>query len=237
MQKHRIFFYFLRLTLGNKGQKDLFCTTSIVISTFPMKPTHLLTLSITALMLFSCMARHTSSPIAQEGKAWHIKTQIPYYDDRYTHDVHMWIEGDTTVDGLACKKLYKHTRLRYSDEEGTLQVGYCRQEGERYYQNGELLFDLGLEVGDTFVPHRGMPLIVKAIGDTILTDGLRRKFLMVAEKAEPERTFYRHDYWVEGIGSLQMGILTNDFISIGVMKRLLHCTYDGDTLYCYKEDR
>lgn len=185
--------------------------------------------------LCCCTGRPSQAPIVQEGKAWHIKTQIPYYDDRYTHDVHMWIEGDTLVDGLTCKRLYKHTCLRYGDDAGTLQVGYCRQDGDRYYQNGELLFDLGLQVGDTFVPRRGMPFVVKAVGDTTLTDGLRRRCLMVAECTEPERMFFRHDYWVEGIGSLQMGILTNDFISIGVMKRLLRCTHEGDTLYRYEE--
>ena len=189
------------------------------------------------MLLCACTEQHAVAPIAQEGKEWHIKTQIPYYDDRYTHDVRMWIEGDTIVDGLTCKRLYKHTRLRYGNDEGTLQVSYCRQEGDKYYQNGELLFDLGLQVGDTFVPHRGMPLIVKAVGDTTLTDGLRRKYLMVAEKTEPERTSYRHDYWVEGIGSLQMGILTNDFISIGVMKRLLHCSHKGEEIYSYEAGR
>jgi hypothetical protein len=34
-----------------------------------------------------------------------------------------------------------------------------------------------------------------------------------------------------------MGILTNDFISIGVMKRLLHCTHEGEELYSYEESR
>ena len=166
---------------------------------------------------------------------WHIKTQIPYYDDRYTHDVRMWIEGDTVVDGLVCKRLYKHTRARYGTDEGTLQVGYCRQEGDKYYQDGELMFDLGLQVGDTFMPRRGIPLIVRAVGDTTLDDGLRRRFLMVADKMEAEREFFRHDYWVEGIGSLQMGILTNDFIRIGVMRRLLHCIHEGDTVYSYEK--
>ena len=69
-----------------------------------------------------------------------------------------------------CKRLYKHSRARYGTDEGTLQVGYCRQEGGKYYQDGELLFDLGLQVGDTFMPRRGMPLIVKAVGETTLTD-------------------------------------------------------------------
>ena len=193
-------------------------------------------LLITAIVLLcTCNHKSTLQPIVQEGKMWHIKTQIPYYDDRYTHDVRMWIDGDTLVDGLVCKRLYKHSRARYGTDEGTLQVGYCRQEGGKYYQDGELLFDLDLQVGDTFMPHRGMPLIVKAVGDTTLTDGLRRKCLMVVDQMDAERDFYRHDYWVEGIGSLQMGILTNDFISIGVMKRLLHCTHEGDTLYSYSE--
>ena len=195
-----------------------------------------ITIVVSALFI-ACNCKRCYLPIALEGKIWHIKTQIPYYDNRYTHDVHMWIEGDTVVDGLACKRLYKHTRLRYGDDDGTLQVGYCCQEGDRYYQNGELLFDLGLEVGDTFVPRRGMPLVVKAVGDTTLADGLRRRCLMVAECTEPERTLFRHDYWVEGIGSLQMGILTNDFISIGVMKRLLRCTHEGDTIYSFVESR
>ena len=198
-------------------------------------PSPLLILPVIARLLCCCTGTPMAQPIAQEGRAWHIQTQIPYYDDRYTHDVHMWIEGDTVVDGLACKRLYKHTRLRHGDDAGTLQVGYCRQEGDKYYQNGELLFDLGLEVGDTFVPLRGMPLVVKAMGDTTLTDGLRRKYLMVADATYPHHATFRRDYWVEGIGSLQMGILTNDFISIGVMKRLLHCTHEGDTLYSYSE--
>ena len=189
------------------------------------------------ILLCTCTGRPSHAPIAQEGKAWHIKTQIPYYDDRYLYDVRMWIEGDTVVDGLECKRLYKHSRARYGTDEGTLHVGYCRQEGDKYYQDGELLFDLGLQVGDTFMPQRGMPLVVKAVGDTTLTDGLRRKYLLVADATYPHHNTFRRDYWVEGIGSLQMGILTNDFISIGVMKRLLRCTHEGDTIYSFVESR
>ena len=199
-----------------------------------MKLIHLLTL---VTLLGTCTGRRSHEAIALEGRVWHIKTQIPYYDDRYTHDVCMWIEGDTLVEGLRCKKLYKHTRLRHGNDEGTLQVGYCRQEGDRYYQNGELMFDFGLQVGDTFVPRRGMPLMVKAVGDTTLADGMRRRCLMVVDRADAERGLCRHDYWVEGIGSLQMGILTNDFVSIGVMKRMLSCSHDEEVIYCYEEGR
>lgn len=197
-----------------------------------MKFFHLFTL---VALLSACAGRQSHEAMALEGRMWYIKTQIPYYDNRYTHDVRMWIEGDTIVEGLRCKKLYKQTRLRYGNDEGTLQVGYCRQEGDKFYQNGELMFDFGLQVGDTFVPWRGMPLMVKAVGDTILADGMRRRWIMVVDKMDAERGLLRHDYWVEGIGSLQMGILTNDFISIGVMKRLLSCSYGEEVIYRYGE--
>lgn len=229
------FAYFSGKSLAIRNKKVYFAMFQEQTSLFskPMRPVY--TTIISTLLLCACTGRPILQPIAQEGKMWHVKTQIPYYDDRYTHDVRMWIDGDTMVDGLACKRLYKHSRARYGNDEGTLVVGYCRQEGDRYYQDGELMFDLGLQVGDTFMPRRGMPLVVRAVGDTTLTDGLRRKCLLVADATCPHANTFRRDYWVEGIGSLQMGILSNDFIRIGVMRRLLHCTHKEDTIYSCKE--
>ena len=71
-----------------------------------------------------------------------------------------------------------------------------------------LVFSLLSEVDIWVIP--SMHLVVKAVGDITLTDSLRRRFLMVAE-------------------------CTEHFISIGVMKRLLHCIHEGDTLYRYEE--
>ena len=175
--------------------------------------------------------------IAVKGKVWRIMTQISggveedYLDGRYTKTVRMWIGGDTIVDDTACKKLYKHSKPIWDGGKEQLEVGYCHQNGDRYYQNGELMFDFSLQVGDVFVTKMGTPLIVKSIGDTILTDGVNRKYLLMVEDMNAEITPYNSDYWVEGLGSLQMGIYSNDFSSDGQVRALQSCSYGEKIIY------
>ncbi len=166
-----------------------------------------------------------------DGKKWHVRTQVPYIDDRYTNDVFMWVEGDTVVEDIRYKKLYKQTRNVMDSSMGTIEVGYCRQEGNKYYQNGELMFDFGLQEGDEFYPQKGEPLTVKRVGNIMLDDDILRKYLMVVADAQAPDTVYNADYWVEGIGSLKMGILTNDFQSYGLVKELQSCSYNGKYIY------
>ena len=179
----------------------------------------------------------TLEPIDIDGKEWNIETRVAggaeedYIDGRYTRDVHMWIDGDTIVDNIVCKRLYTHTKELWSEGKETLEVGYCRQDGEKYYQNGELMFDFSLQVGDVFVPEKGEPLTIKSIGDTILTDGINRKYLLMVEDMNAEVTPYNSDYWVEGLGSLRMGIYTNDFSSAGLVKTLQSCSYGEKIIY------
>ena len=180
---------------------------------------------------------YASEPIGIEGKTWRIMTQISggaeedYIDGRCTRTVHMWIESDTIVNNIVCKKLYTHTKELWNEGRETLEVGYCRQDGEKYYQNGELMFDFSLQVGDVFITKMGIPLTVKSIGDTILTDGVTRKYLLMAEDMNAEVTPYNSDYWVEGIGSLRMGIYTNDFSSGGQVRTLQSCSYGEKIIY------
>lgn len=180
---------------------------------------------------FGNIVAQGSDPIAIDGKKWHIRTQVPYIDDRYTNDVFMWVEGDTIVEDIRYKKLYKQTRNVYDSSMETIEVGYCRQVGDKYYQNGKLMFDFGLQVGDKFTPQKGDPLTVKRIGSMTLNDGLSRKYLMVVINEEDTDTIYNADYWIEGLGSLRMGILTNDFQSVGLVKELQSCSYNEKYIY------
>lgn len=179
----------------------------------------------------------TLEPIDIEGKAWRIMTQISggaeedYLDGRYTKTVQMWIESDTVVDGTTCKKLYTLTKEMWDEGGETLEVDYCRQEGEKYYKNGELMFDFGMQVGDVMVTEMGTPLTVKSIGDTVLMDGVRRKYLLMVEDMDAEVTQYNSDYWVEGIGSLRMGIYSNDFSSDGQVWALQRFSYGEKIIY------
>ena len=177
-----------------------------------------------------------------DGKKWHIRTQVPYIDDRYTNDVFMWIEGDTIVEDIRYKKLYKQTRNVKDSSMGTIEVGYCRQEGDKYYQDGKLMFDFGLGEGDMFATsteneEAGFFYTVVSIGDTLLLDGLPRKYMVIAPSYEGMIKSNHTDIWIEGIGSLSMGIFENDFYYMaGLKKELQCCSYNGIYIYKKKEE-
>ena len=168
--------------------------------------------------------------LVKEGKKWHIRTEVPYVN-KNTYDIFMWVEGDTIINGVSYKKLHKQTRNVKDSSMGTFEIGYCHQANNRYYQNGELMFDFSLQEGDVFYPRKGEPLTVRRTGKMALDDGIMRKYLlMVADTQDPDTT-YNADYWIEGIGSLKTGILTNDFTSDGLIKELQSCTYNGEYIY------
>ena len=172
-------------------------------------------------------------PIALDGKEWNIRTTVPNADDGFVSDVRLWIEGDTVVDGMTCRKLYKQTTPRWEEGEEKLEVGYCHQDGDRYYQNGRLMFDLGLQVGDTFYVSddhmkAGLGYIVTNVGDTVLQDGADRRCVTISPANDQQYS----DVWVEGIGSLAMGVLDNDFYyNVGMEKKLLNYSFGGEVLY------
>ena len=169
--------------------------------------------------------------IAMDGKEWKIKAG--HYI--YFSDIHMWIDGDTIVDGMVCKKLYKHTKQLWEDGEERLEVGYCRQDGEKYYQNGELMFDFSLQKGDKFSLRGGYATYsVIDTGHIVLKDGVSRRCLTVMDDTESFPDEYNSDVWVEGIGSLSMGVFSNDFVSFGQVKTLLDCSYNGQHIYYHE---
>ena len=169
--------------------------------------------------------------IAMDGKEWKIKAG--HYI--YFSDIHMWIDGDTIVDGMVCKKLYKHTKQLWEDGEERLEVGYCRQDGEKYYQNGELMFDFSLQKGDKFSLRGGYGTYsVIDTGHIVLKDGVSRRCLTVMDDTESFPDEYNSDVWVEGIGSLSMGVFSNDFVSFGQVKTLLDCSYNGQHIYYHE---
>lgn len=159
-------------------------------------------------------------PIAVDGMEWEIKVGQSYY----ISDVQMWIDGDVTVDNIPCKRLYTRTTQLWDGGIEDFEIGYCYQDGDKYYQNGKLMFDFGLDVGDMFTTELGNKIMVSNVSDTILNDGVKRKMLTVKYSG-------RTDKWVEGIGSLTMGIYTNDFTTYGVMKELQSCSYNGEYIY------
>ena len=185
------------------------------------------------LILWSMLIAVVSSamaqdPIAIDGKEWHIRAG--HYI--YFSDIHMWIDGDTIVDDMVCKKLYKHTKQLWEGGEESLEIGYCRQDGEKYYQNGELMFDFSLQKGDKFslIGGYGTYSVIDT-GHIVLKDGVSRRCLTVMDDMESFPDEYNSDVWVEGIGSLSMGVFSNDFVSAGQVKTLQSCCYGEKIIY------
>ena len=185
-------------------------------------------------VVFSKIA--AQDPIAMDGKEWHIREKIAHYID-YSSDVHMWIAGDTIVDDIYCKRLYIHTKQLWEGGEESLEVRYCHQDGEKYYQNGDLMFDFSLEVGDEFSTYAdneevGLFYTVVSVGDTVLLDGLARKYMVIAPSYDGMVIPGHTDIWVEGIGSLTQGIAQNDFYwSGGVTTELYSCSHNKLCIY------
>ena len=177
--------------------------------------------------IFEVSQNLEQDPIAIDGKEWNIRAG--HYT--YFSDIRMRIEGDTIVDGITCKKLHTHTKQLWDGGEEIFEVGYCYQDGDKYYQNGELMFDLGLQVGDTFALDNSITYTVINVGDIVLKDGVPRKCLTVTDDADAQPDIYNSDVWIEGVGSLRMGIYSNDFVSAGQIKTLLSCLHNGLPIY------
>ena len=150
-----------------------------------------------------------SIDIAEDGKQWDL-SRVLLHNVPYVYMGKQWIDGDTLVDGKLCKKLYTLTTTEDEriEQKEVLEVGYCRQEGDKFYKNGVLMFDFGLKEGEIFsFEEEDVYAIVTHVGDTILADGIVRKYLTL-KNYHPEWniTAMASDKWIEGIGSLKMGI-------------------------------
>ncbi|MCM1312723.1 MAG: hypothetical protein NC206_05370 [Bacteroides sp.] len=88
-----------------------------------------------------------------------------------------------------------------------------RVEGNRVYRLSEndrqehLVFDYNLNVGDTFVGEYGQEMRVTGKTDTLIRHDIRRSLHKMITLESVDGTGYR-DVWVEGIGSVNTGLLT-----------------------------
>ncbi len=166
--------------------------------------------------------------IALDGKEWVVHTK-GIYPEALAVTYRMRIEGDTVVNGRTCKKLHSHALDENRQEK--YSIGYCYQEGSRFYVGNRLMFDFGLQIGDQFQINDFTNYIVTDIGDTILADGIPRKYLKLNPYEESQILTNVSDYWVEGVGAITLGIYGNDFYSAGMSIELRQCMYNDVIIY------
>ena len=171
-----------------------------------MKKTNLLLciFLLTAITVSSKETLLSSKLFVTEGKTWvnkGYKAISPNYG-KDEFETKYFFQGDSIVDGIKYKCLY--SRVCYVGGEKQCKLAYLlRQDGDRIYTHtGNILYEFGLNVGES--SQNGWQ--VTAVGDTILNDGIQRRFLKVKYQDTEHETTFATDIWIEGIGSLKTGI-------------------------------
>lgn len=164
--------------------------------------------SFTALyvVLFSAIAIQAqeiiAAPFVKNGKSWVCQEYqaISPHTGKDHSEAKFFFQGDSLVDGKSYKCLY--CRRSYIGGEKQCKLVYLlRQEGDKVYTHtGNILYEFGLNIGET--SQNGWQ--ATAVGDTILSDGIKRKYQKMKYTKNTE--VHATDIWVEGIGSLKTGI-------------------------------
>ena len=183
-----------------------------------------------------CSAQ-TEYPLVKDGAVWRkTYSKMPIMPgDFYTIDFYQYVmQGDTIIDSLSYNKLYSenydsiHNPIQYVGairETADNKVWFIKSSDWQFkYSAGIipnnteiLLYDFGLQVGDTFTTIESDNHIVESI-DSILVEGVYRKKWNFM-------SFFSQREWIEGIGDMK-----------GFFFPLLTEFEDYQVLTCYEDN-
>ena len=182
---------------------------------------------IATAILFFCLgvsAQHT--PMLQEGKVWNYYYLLYKYSSYYS----VYVSGDTLVDGMMCKKLYKQTNgqapelcaMLYEDAGRVYRVPGSGKEPQ-------LLYDFTLHKGDTIGKHTAYFDTDYVVSDVSYVMNCGREYKRI--ELENERNPKRHVVWIEGIGAGK-SFLNNQLEEVeGDYSTFLSCVDNGETTF------
>ena len=183
--------------------------------------------------------------LVQKGKTWLMDYELVVSPEHgHPHEfVETMLKGDTIIKGIHYMKSYRRTSREGEEMPGewTAIKHYYTQDGGKVYRyDGYMdytfpIVDFSLKVGDVFTYtypdiEEGYKLRVTAVSDTILekaSEPVRRKCLYLESVNNPKE---KH-VWVDGIGSMEYGILGIDFMNAGAFKHLMKCSVSDRVLY------
>ncbi len=178
---------------------------------------------LTALASFA-LNNGTNKLFVTEGKTWTCEgyqALSPYTGmDRF--ETTYFFQGDSVIEGKNYKCLY-YRKSYAGGYRLTELTDLLRQDGDKVYSHkGTLIYEFGLRAGE--VSENGWE--VTAVGDTVLNDGIQRRFLKVKYEGmyTDGNPICATDIWVEGIGSLETG-----------MEKDYQLNLPGSTRYTLKE--
>ena len=170
-------------------------------------------LLLTTVFSLAANSQEIYESFLQEGKVW------TFSDDNYWTDKHekftMFIQGDTIIDGNACKKVYRndlnHYQYALSEEYKAIYIYFNGKEKE-------MLYDFNKKVGDKFSADHDEDVIA-AIDTVKVGERFFRRF--ISENME-------QIVWIEGIGG-QFN-LEIPFPNVGNTVTFVSCEQNGEIL-------
>ena len=187
-----------------------------------------------SLSLFCSNAQNTDyAPLCEEGKVWHYAKghPIPPYYETFEMDYYYYyfVDGDTVIANLPCKKVYSYNENNSGSVSKFFRAVY--EEDRKVYQIGEggektLLMDFGVEPGDVVTLHflngKGVDFNVEEVRQVNIR-GVNRRAIRVNTD--------RPDWWIEGIGSFEMGPFDAILINlVGSSTFYISCELNGKTI-------
>jgi hypothetical protein len=148
-------------------------------------------------------------PFVEEGKTWYMNysnEEVPEYPD---YDYCYYIQGDTVIGGIECKKFYA---FNYNNAQETEYLLALFENDRKVYfipknmENSHVLYDFdntkGGIVSVTDAIHTDWEREMKMVEERILNIGLEsRRCVLMQPMWEERPTETSSGWWIEGIGS------------------------------------
>ena len=178
-------------------------------------------------------------PFVVEGKVWNTYRShgpsMDYWFGKY------YIEGDTVINDILCKKLYSYN-VYYNDNKIRYEAALYEKDKKVHVFNKEgelagkdvLLYDFNLRIGDSVKTANG----VFCVMGTEKHDyrGIRQNYYVLCDVNEKNRNDMTIGFWREGVGTNKDVLDNYPGILLGGYTGLLSCVVNGDTIYSYTDN-
>ena len=146
------------------------------------------------------------------------------------------IEGDTLINGIMYKKMWR-TYSDPIDNNWTINQFIRQDSTKKVFQKRinfeeELMYDFGLELGDTIYSNFDSSFIAKveAVDSITLDDGTMRRRVNIKPITMP--TGVSEEFWIDGIGGVRMAFFHLEPFWVTDFQNQLRCfSSNGNFLY------
>lgn len=193
-----------------------------------------------------CFAQnYTYRPFVEEGKIWQMSyhnEEVPEYND---YDYSYYIQGDTVIGGIECKKLYAYNERNTHETtyimalfETDMKVYFIPSNIDHYF----VLYDFGILCGGissvTSPIHTDWEIYLENIEERYINiKGVVRRCIRVkkTESVSFEEADDPSGWWIEGVGSELGPLNTWLFGAMGNNNYFKKCTIKGKEIFSTEE--